>query len=45
MFRQFYKIKKETLALHKFLSSSIVEIRETIAFYGQMLDAGYIKIN
>ena len=27
------------LALHKFLSSSIVEIREKVAFSGQMLDA------
>jgi hypothetical protein len=27
-----------TLTLHKFLSSSIADMRETVAFSGQMLD-------
>jgi hypothetical protein len=34
-----------TLTLHKILPSSIADMRETVAFSGQMLDAGYLMLD
>ena len=34
-----------TLTLHKFLSSIISDMLETVAFTGQMLDAGYLMLD
>jgi hypothetical protein len=34
-----------TLTLHKFLSSGIADMRETVVFSGQMLDAGYLMLD
>jgi hypothetical protein len=34
-----------SLTLHKFLSSSISDMLETVAFSGQMLDAGYLMLD
>jgi hypothetical protein len=35
---------KFTLTLHKFLSSGIADMRETVVFSEQMLDAGYLML-
>jgi hypothetical protein len=42
---QFANTLEFTLTLHKFLSSGIADMRETVVFTGQMLDAGYLMLD